>query len=322
VLTQPRALGFAGTFLLNLSYLVSERYGGLSMSLLARRTTARLTVVCLAVIAAAALIPVAQAEDWTKSYAVSGRPQVRVDTNDGAVRVITGDSKQVEFRQDGDSVQISARVSGNWGWSWGHQSRRIQIEVRAPKDADFQIYTGDGAVDTQSINGRLKVHTGDGSVRAQAVSGNVDIETGDGSITVDGAQGDIRLRTGDGHIEGHNLDGRLDANSGDGHIKIDGRLDVLNIKTGDGSINARLRQGSKLLSGWNIRTGDGSVDLVVPADLQANIEAVTHDGRISLSIPVTMEGSSGTSQVRGKMNGGGQPFTIHTGDGSIRLSKS
>jgi hypothetical protein len=339
VLTQPRALGFAGTFLLNLSYLVSERYGGLSMSLLARRTTARLTVVCLAVIAAAALTPVAQAEDWTKSYAVSGRPQVRVDTHDGAVRVITGDSKQVEFRviyqgyelnktlrvdsrQDGDSVQISARVSGNWGWSWGHQSRRIQIEVRAPKDADFQIYTGDGAVDTQSINGRLKVHTGDGSVRAQAVSGNVDIETGDGSITVDGAQGDIRLRTGDGHIEGHNLDGRLDANSGDGHIKIDGRLDVLNIKTGDGSINARLRQGSKLLSGWNIRTGDGSVDLVVPADLQANIEAVTHDGRISLSIPVTMEGSSGTSQVRGKMNGGGQSFTIHTGDGSIRLSKS
>jgi Putative adhesin len=301
-------------------------------------TTVRIGIACAA-LAALTLGPGVRAEEWTKAYSITGRAQVRVDTNDGAVSIATGDAKQVEFRviydgyelnknlhidsrQDGDSVQLNARAMGHWGFSWGHGRRGPRIEVRMPKDADLQIDTGDGAVETQPINGRVKIHTGDGSVRVQAVNGNVDIDTGDGSITLDGAKGDIRLHTGDGHIDARNLDGRVDANSGDGHIKIDGRLDGLNVKTGDGSIDARIEPGSQLAGGWSVRTGDGSVDLVLPADLKANIDASTNDGHISMGIPVTMEGTFSNSQIHGKMNGGGQSLTIHTGDGSIRLSKS
>ncbi len=309
------------------------------MKMATRRTAARLGIACATILAVTTLAPRARAEEWAKSYTISGRAQVRVDSNDGSVRIATGDSKQVEFRviyegyelnknlhidsrQDGDSVQLNARVTGHWGFSWGRGHRGPRIEVRMPKDADLQIDTGDGSVETQPISGRVKIHTGDGSVRVQAVEGNVDIDTGDGSITVEGAKGDIRLHTGDGHIEARNLDGRLDANSGDGHIKIDGRLDALNVKTGDGSIDARVEPGSKMTGGWSIHTGDGSVDMVLPADLQANIDASTNDGHISLGIPVTVEGTFSNSQIHGKMNGGGQSLTIHTGDGSIRLSKS
>jgi DUF4097 and DUF4098 domain-containing protein YvlB len=308
------------------------------MNLAPHRIPARLGMACAALLAAAIVAPRAHAEEWTKSYPISGRAHVRVETNDGSVNISTSDSKQVEFvvdyegfelnknlhvdsRQDGDSVQINARVSGHWGFSWS-KGRRIRIEVRMPKDADLQVDTGDGSVNTQSISGRVKIHTGDGSVRAQAVSGDVDIDTGDGSITLEGAKGEIRLRTGDGHIDARNLDGKVDATSGDGHIKLDGRLDALNIKTGDGGIDARLQPGSKIASSWSIRTGDGSVDIVLPADLQANIDASTNDGHISLGIPVTVEGTFSNSQIHGKMNGGGQSLTIHTGDGSIRLSKT
>ena len=309
------------------------------MNLVTHRTAVRLGIACATLSVAATLAPGARAEEWTKSYTISGRAQVRVDTNDGAVRISTGDSKQVAFRviyegyelnktlhidsrQDGDSVQLNARVTGHWGFSWGRGRRGPRIEVSMPKDADLQIDTGDGSVEAQPIRGHVKIHTGDGSVRVQAIDGDVDIDTGDGSITVDGAKGDIRLHTGDGHIEARNLDGRVDANSGDGHIKIDGRMDALNVKTGDGSIDARVEPGSKLTGGWSIHTGDGSVDLVLPADLQANIDASTNDGHISLGIPVTVEGTFSNSQIHGKMNGGGQSLTIHTGDGSIRLSKS
>ena len=104
--------------------------------------------------------------------------------------------------------------------------------------------------------------------------------------------------------------------------ELDGRLDALNVKTGDGSIDARIRPGSKIDSGWSIRTGDGSVDVTLPAELQANIEASTNDGHITMGIPLTVEGTFSTSQLHGKMNGGGQPIVIHTGDGSIRLSKA
>jgi hypothetical protein len=309
------------------------------MNLVSNRTLARLGVIAATLVAAATVTGIARAEEWTKAYTIAGRAQVRVDTNDGAVRIATGEGKQVEFRviydgyelnktlhvdsrQDGDSVQLNARVTGHWGFSLGRGRRGPRIEVRMPKDADLQIDTGDGSVETQPISGHVKIHTGDGSVRVQAVDGNVDIDTGDGSITVEGAKGDIRLHTGDGHIDARNLDGRVDANSGDGHIKIDGRLDALNVKTGDGSIDARIEPGSKLTGGWSVRTGDGSVDIVLPADLQANIDASTNDGHISLGIPLTVEGTFSNSQIHGKMNGGGQALTIHTGDGSIRLSKS
>jgi hypothetical protein len=288
-----------------------------------KRTLGRLAgLTTVAVLAGLLAAGAAQAEEWTKSYTVSGRARVRADSNDGAVRVTTnGDAKQVEFRviysgytmdknltittkQDGDAVEVSARTRSGFSLGWGGMHRSLRIEVRMPHDAD------------------LNVDTGDGSVESDAISGSVDIHTGDGHIRLDGAKGDIRLRTGDGSIEGRDLDGKLDATSGDGHITLDGRFDTLNIKTGDGSITARANPGSKVASSWNVHTGDGSVTMSLPGDLQANIDASTNDGRISLGIPVMVEGNLGTSKIQGKMNGGGQPLTIHTGDGSIHLSKT
>jgi hypothetical protein len=294
----------------------------------------------LALLAAGAVLsPLAWAEETVKSFTVNGRANVRVETNDGSVRVSSSDSKQVEFRveyrgyelnknltvetrQDGDKVELVARVKGHWGISWGNNSRNLKIEVRMPREADLSVNTGDGSVQAASINGNVTVHTGDGSVKADSLTGTIDLHTSDGSITVDTLKGDIRLRTGDGSIEARNMDGKVEADSGDGHIRLAGRFDSLNVKTGDGSVNTQVQPGSMMKTNWSVRTGDGSVDIVLPADFQANIDATTGDGHISLGVPVTVEGTFNKSQIRGKMNGGGQELLIHTGDGSIRLSKS
>lgn len=304
--------------------------------------TMKTGVVCAGVLAAASLAaPQIRAEEITKSYTIAGRANVHVETNDGSVRVTSGDSKQVEFRveyqgyeigrnltvdsrQDGDKVELIARITGHWGinFGWGHNSRKLHIEVRMPQQADLQIHTGDGAVDASRLNGNLTIDTRDGAVKASGLSGTVDLHTGDGAITVDTLKGDIRLRTGDGGIEARDLDGKVEADTGDGHIRLAGRFEALNVKTGDGSVNTQVLPGSKMASSWTLRTGDGSVDIALPADFQANIDATTGDGHISLGVPVTVEGTFSRSEVRGKMNGGGQTLTIHTGDGSIRLTKS
>ena len=305
------------------------------------KAACRLGIVCAGIVTAVAMAAsAARAEEVTKSFAVSGRPNVHVETNDGSVRVTSGDAKQVEFRveyqgyqlgrnlqvdarQDGDKVELVARVTGQWGihFNWGHNSRRLHIEVRMPQQGDVQVETGDGAVEASSINGTINVHTGDGAVRATSLTGTIDLHTSDGGITVDTLKGDIRLRTGDGSVEARDLDGKVEADSGDGHIRLAGRFEALNVKTGDGSVDAKAQPGSKMAASWTLRTGDGSVDLTLPSDFQANLDATTGDGHISLGIPVTVEGTFSKSAVRGKMNGGGQTLTIHTGDGSIRLSK-
>ena len=301
----------------------------------------RLGIACAALVAASLAAPQGRAEEITKSYTVAGRANVHVETNDGSVRVTSGESKKVEFRveyqgyelgrnltvdsrQDGDKVELIARITGHWGinFGWGHNSRRLHIEVRMPQQGDLQVHTGDGAVEASALSGNLTIDTRDGSVKASGLSGTVDLHTGDGGITVDTLKGDIRLRTGDGAIEARELDGKVEADSGDGHIRLTGRFEALNVKTGDGSVDTRVQPGSKMASSWTLRTGDGSVDLALPADFQADINATTGDGHISLGVPVTVEGTFSRSEVRGKMNGGGQILTIHTGDGSIRLTKS
>ncbi len=298
-----------------------------------------------ALLAVAAAAPRAGAEEIVKSFAVSGRANVRVETNDASVRVTTSNTKQVEFRveyqnlelnknfridsrQDGDRVELKVsmvnrfHVVGHWCLFCVQSNRSLRIEVRMPQDADLQVESGDGAVEVSSLNGNVSVHTGDGSVKANSLNGTIDLHTNDGGIAVDRLKGDIRLRTGDGSIEARDIDGKVEADSGDGRIRIAGRFDALNVKTGDGSVDTRVLPGSKMASSWTIRTGDGSVDMVLPADFQANIDATTGDGHISLGIPVTVEGTFSRSQIRGRMNGGGQALSIHTGDGSIRLSKS
>jgi hypothetical protein len=290
------------------------------MTILFKQLTAgRSASICMALLGTAAFASMVHAEDFNKSFVISNRAIVHVDTNDGSVSVTTGDTKQVEFHveyqgyelnknltieshQQGDEVEFSARIP-RWQFSLG-TIRRLHIEVRMPKDAD------------------LHVKTGDGSIKAGALSGAIDLSTGDGSLSVTALTGDIRLRTGDGAIEGSDLDGKCDAVSGDGHIRLAGRFDVLRVKTGDGGIDVRALLGSKLDASWSIGSGDGGIDVALAKDLPADIEVSTGDGHISSDVPITVEGTISKSRIHGKMNGGGQTLTIHTGDGSIRLKQA
>src|SRR5262245_24022915 len=96
-----------------------------------RVTRVTVPLSAAALIAAAVFVPAVNAEEWMKSYTVSGRANVHVDTNDGSVRVTTGDTKQVELRviyngyaldknlrieskQEGDRVELSARETNHW----------------------------------------------------------------------------------------------------------------------------------------------------------------------------------------------------------------
>src|SRR5439155_10706906 len=143
---------------------------------------------------------------------------------------------------------------------------------------------------------------------------------GDGGIDIQGIEGETRLRTGDGRIEAASLGGSLNAESGDGHMRVRGRLDLLTLRTGDGGIEADLLPGSKMSAAWRVETGDGSVTIRLPRDFAANLDLHTGDGHISMDLPAS-SGVSGQHDmdVRARVNGGGAPFSIRTGDGSIHI---
>jgi DUF4097 and DUF4098 domain-containing protein YvlB len=257
----------------------------------------------LAILAAAvvAVLP-AHADEWSKTYTLNGKPDLRIETSDANIRVTTWDQHTIEAKvitthyqigeggirveehQNGDSVEIDVRYPHhNFNIEWGQH--RVDIIIQMPREGRVNLRTGDGKIDVAGLKGDMDLHSGDGSENLEAV------------------------------------DGKLHASTGDGHITAHGRFDELELKTGDGHVEVRAAGGSSLAAGWRLETGDGNVSLEIPGELAADVDLHTSDGHIDLDMPITTEGKIRQNEVHGKLNGGGSSLTIRTGDGSIHLRK-
>lgn len=267
----------------------------MSLAALKRMSLAILAVAVIAVIPA-------HADEWSKTYTVSGKPDLRIETSDANIRVTTWDQNtiaakvetsrykigeggiRIEEHQNGDTVEIEVRYPHhNFNVEWG--SHRVDVIIQMPRE------------------GRVNLHTGDGKIDLAGFKGDMDLHSGDGSENLEG------------------VDGKLHASTGDGHITAQGRFDELELKTGDGHVEVRAAQGSTLAAGWRLETGDGNVSLELPSELSADVSLHTSDGHIDLDMPIVTEGKIRQNEVHGKLNGGGSPLTIRTGDGSIHLRK-
>jgi hypothetical protein len=254
----------------------------------------------LLVFAVVLLATSARAEDWSKRFPVSGKPELRVEADDAAVIVRAGASNAIEarvttrgWRIGADGVRITERQTGN----------RVEIGVRVPE--------GGWGSGNRSV--RLEL-----SVPAEL---KAEIRTGDGHVSAQGLKGDLRIVTGDGAIEAEGLDGSLEARTGDGSLSVRGRFDALDLRTDDGSVTASVNPGSKMAGPWRVHTDDGSVTLRLPDGFAADIDAHTGDGSINVSLPVTTSGFQSSKGLRGKLNGGGPTLHIETGDGAIRVER-
>lgn len=246
-----------------------------------------------------------RADEWSKSYNITGKPDLRVQTSDANLSVDTWDKHTIdvhvtsahykigqagitiEEHQNGDSVEIELR--------YPHHHFPISVQIGAYKvDVDIHM----------PREGHVNLHTGDGAIRLANFKGSMELESGDG------------------HEEIESVDGSLHARTSDGHISAGGRFDALDLHTGDGRIEARALPGSVVSSDWSIRTGDGSVTLQLPDNFAADVDLRTGDGHINVSLPVTVQGNLGDKNIHGKLNGGGNLVSVHTGDGSIRIGKS
>jgi hypothetical protein len=265
-----------------------------------KRSVLSILVVCLAFV-----LP-SRADEWSKTYNLSGKPDLRVETSDASIHVTTWDQNTIEakvttshYKIGEGGIRIEEHQDGNV----------VQIEVHYPHDVSFGIFHADW-------NRRVEINI------QMPREGKVDLHTGDGKIELTGLKGEMELRTGDGSETVDDVDGKLRASTGDGHIHASGRFDGLELKTGDGHMDVSARTGSSLASNWRIETGDGSVTLEVPSDLAADVDLHTNDGHIDLDLPVATTGAMHQNEIRGKLNGGGSLLTIRTGDGSIHLRKS
>lgn len=265
------------------------------MSRLSMLTAISLVFVC----------SLARADEWSKTFNLTGKPDLKIETSDANISVDVWDQPQIaahvttegykigehgiriEEHQTGDSVELQVRFPHTYvSFEVRPHHHKVEIDIHMPRE------------------------------------GQVNLRTGDGHIRLSGLKGNITLDSGDGHQDIDSVDGTLKAHAGDGHIRATGRFDGLDISTGDGRIDIRVLPGSTLASGWDFRAGDGSITVQVPEQLSADVELHTGDGHINVDVPIAVSGRMATNSLHGKLNGGGNVLNIHTGDGSIHLEKS
>jgi len=244
------------------------------------------------------------ANDWARTFAVAGRPELRIETDDASVTVRTWDENRIAVRVTTAGWKIGP---GEVEVGQSQAGNRVEITVRTSRQR-FPFFS-------------VGVHSIDVDVHApRQIESN--IRTGDGNIEVTGLQGETRLRAGDGHIEAESLGGSLEATTGDGHMRVRGRLDSMTLRSGDGGIDAEVLPGSKIASSWRVESGDGSVTVRLPRDFPADLDLHTGDGRISVDFPLaTTFGGRSDHDLRARLNAGGAWFYIRTGDGSIRIGR-
>lgn len=241
------------------------------------------------------------------SYKVSGAPRVRVETFDGAVTVHAWDKNEVSYTAvkrawdekemkgitveangSGGEVTLRAKFDKSFAHSYHEHDGRV-TSYSSNADVEFDVYVPRSAT--------LFISSGDGRLRVDGVSGELDLHTGDGAIDVTGSRGRLKAETGDGRIRVDDFEGDADARTGDGRISLDGNFRSLSARTGDGTISLAVPEGSN-------------------ATIETNAESVFNDGVAVAETPDT------ENRVRRwRIGGGGQTFTLNTGDGRVILRR-
>jgi DUF4097 and DUF4098 domain-containing protein YvlB len=235
----------------------------------------------------------------SKSFAVSGRPRVTVETFDGAINVRAWDKQEVSYAAtkrafDQENMQ-GIRVVAD--------QRGDEVVIRVEFDKATAKRLGDVRAEAPvdlfvPRNASLRVSSGDGRLSIEGVSGELDAKTGDGSVDVRDSKGNLIVETGDGRIRISNFEGAAQASTGDGAITLDGRFARLAASTGDGGITLALPEGMN-------------------ATIETNAETVYNDG------VATTEDNDETKRVRRwRIGSGGNLLTLKTGDGRISLRRS
>jgi DUF4097 and DUF4098 domain-containing protein YvlB len=252
------------------------------------------------VLALAAAAPVVAAE-WTKTFPVTGPPELRLEAEDATIHVTGEDRRDIEAHVTTAGWKISdheVRILQN------HAGNVIELEVVTPQ-LNFSF-------GRHSVRLELKVPR----------EINCEIKGGLGTVVLSGVTGKTVLESKAGNIDALDLEGKLEATTGEGKIRARGRFDLITLRSGFGAIDVEAAAGSRMFSAWRVSTDDGNVTLHLPGGFAADLDLETDSGHITVDFPYTITGTPDQSRIQGKMNSGGEALVLRTSGGNVKVLKN
>jgi hypothetical protein len=137
---------------------------------------------------------------------------------------------------------------------------------------------------------------------------NLNLTTWNGNISISETEGDLRFKALNGNLSLRNLAGDVRGAATNGNVCF--------VLTGNRWIG----------KGLNVETTNGSVDLIIPKDYAASLQAGTGMGTIAGNIYQNVKTRSGATtggeQISADLNGGGSPIRVRTAVGNVSLRYS
>ncbi len=245
----------------------------------------------------------------------------------------------IDFSQNGDDVNVTARLDQDSRSFWKRITRRISLQfiISVPEKYNVDLGTAGGSIAVADLKGNATSKTSGGSLKFGNITGSVDGKTSGGSITLDGCVGDANIKTSGGSITIGQVDGNViaktsggsvkiekakgtvDAATSGGSINVDEVMGTINARTSGGSVNAAISEQPE--GECRLATSGGSVRVTLAEDIKATIDARTSGGRVKTEFPVTVQGRLKKNQLNAEINGGGPLLYLRTSGGNIYLRK-
>jgi ribosome-associated translation inhibitor RaiA len=297
----------------------------------------RLSVSALAIIVCASAADAQQIVGrndrvFTLSERVGSSGRIGIFTSQGTVTVTEGSGSTVEYRgekdnrrgdiddigfvvlRSGDGVTICAvyddedecsenglRRERDRGRRWNERAR-VNITVSVPRGTILRAASGNGEVSVAAAVAEANVSSGNGRVRVSRVTGRTDVSSGNGEVTVE------------------NVGGPVEASSGNGDVTVTASNGPINASSGNGDIYASMDRLSDR-GDLTFSSGNGRIEVIVPSEFNADVEASTGNGRVSTDFPITLIGRITPSRLRGTIGSGGRRLRMSTGNGSMEIRK-
>jgi DUF4097 and DUF4098 domain-containing protein YvlB len=226
-------------------------------------------------------------EEFHQTYALTSDGRVELDNINGAVHISTWDQNEVKV----DAVKYAdskerleqARIDIDSG------TDHLSIRTKYP-DHDLTFNWGSHN-NPASVEYTLTVPR---TVRLD------EIKLINGSLDVTGVTGEVHASCINGRLEAHNLSGRADLSTINGHL--DAKFDQL--------------RGSSL----ELKSVNGSVELTIPSNSKAEIEASTVSGGIDNDFGLHVNHHSFVGHdLRGELGNGGPRIRLSNVNGRIEI---
>ena len=226
------------------------------------------------------------------------------------------DDFNITANETKDGVEVKGTLKKKLLGIFRSSSLDVRFTVQVPQQYNLVLRTSGGSIGVATISGTVKGRTSGGSVSIRHVEGDAEMTTSGGSVNAEQGKGRLLMHTSGGSIGVTAQIGDIDVHTSGGSISltdVDGRIQA---STSGGGVRVTLAGSNK---GIHVESSGGNVDIVLPKDVDADLDLETSGGHVQSDIPVTVKGKMEESELRGTVNGGGNLIWAHTSGGNVSV---